>query len=632
MHKVLRQLNCDAHSHLTTLFIARIRTAALMFTVCCLVASTSSHQVFAQSPARPSEPSSVCKRDDALEMIGQQVAFTRTFDNAVQRIDVLIRAADLLWEVQQDKARSTFTEAFEVAIQHEKDLSARSKSDRSLLMFTPDRRYLVVRAVAKRDSVWAKKLTEQILKLDRQSGEQASTKDQFNDVLTGQKLLDSARQLISTDVNTAINLAGASLKYPATVEISRFLYALAEKNQPAADQFYDQALVVYADRPMREFLYLQAYPFAFREAGDMPVFGNYEVPANFVINNSLQRRFVLTLLQRALQALETPLDEGDNFNGMPGTAHILQVFVRIEPQVKQLLPDLSGAVVQAREKILVSLPVETQNIFQRPGRTADSPPQRENFQEQIETAEKTPNVSVRDDLIASAVLGASDNENLESVVDAIDKISDSGIRVGLRELLYFKRAKDAASGKRFDEAERLVSKVEGREQRAYLRTEIAKGLLKTSETQTHAREVLDEAIDEANKAGMTISAARTLLTASSLYAKIDPGRSISLMRDAIELINRIEVPDFSVGDQTVVKTVKRRSNPGRFVLRFFMPGLDPETAFREMAWVDFDGTLFQSSVFTDKFQRSVTTLALAEVCLRQAHQQPKQKSKKIAKP
>jgi hypothetical protein len=63
-----------------------------------------------------------------------------------------------------------------------------------------------------------------------------------------------------------------------------------------------------------------------------------------------------------------------------------------------------------------------------------------------------------------------------------------------------------------------------------------------------------------------------------------------------------------------------------------MPGRDPESAFQEMANVDFDGTLFQSGALTDKFQRSVTTLALAEVCLRQTHQPPKQKLKKTAKP
>lgn len=630
MHRVFCCLIRDRDvSHRTS--YRAFSNAVVLLTV-CIFAAVSAPQASSQSQPRLTGTSSLCKRDDALEMIKQQIEFTRTFDNAVQRIDVLIRAADLLWEVQQVKARSGFTEAFEVAIQHEKDLSASADSSRALLMFVPDRRYLVIRAVAKHDSVWAKKLTEQILKMDRQTAEQASTKDPLNDVLTAQKLLDSARQLISTDVNTAINLARASLNYPASVEISRFLYALAERNQTAADQFYDQALVVYADRPMREYLYLQAYPFAFREGGDMPVFGYYEVPPDFVMNNSLQRRFVQTLLRRAQQALEVPLDEEDNFNWMPGTSHILQVLVRIEPHVKQLLPDLSEAVVEVREKILVSLPAKTQEIFLRPGRNDSAPPLRETFQEKIEMAEKTPNVNVRDDTIASAVLGSSDRENLLSVIDAIDKINDSSIRVALQELFYFRRAKAAAADKRFDEAERLVSKVEGREQRAYLRTEIAKGLLNASETQAHGRQVLDEAIEEANKAGMTIFAARTLLTASNLYAKIDPGKSISVLRDAVNLINRIGSPDFSVGQQTLVNTVKRRSNPGRFVLRFFMPGPDPETAFREMARIDFDGTLFQRSAFTDKFQRAVTTLALAEVCLRQTRQQPRQKLKKIAKP
>ena len=191
-------------------------------------------------------------------MIRQQIDVTRTFDNAVRRIAVLIRAADLLWPFQQDKARAAFTEAFELAVQNEKRKNEQSKDrPRSLiLMQTPDQRYVVIRAVAKRDSAWAKKLTEQMLKLDRQSGEQASTKDSFNDVLTAQKLLDSATQLLSTDINTAVDLARASLNYPASFMITRFLYKLAEVNQQAADQFYDQALAVYADRPMREFLYL----------------------------------------------------------------------------------------------------------------------------------------------------------------------------------------------------------------------------------------------------------------------------------------------------------------------------------------------------------------------------------------
>ncbi len=604
----------------------------LLVTVCIFVAIPR-HQTLAKSKSAVPGASSLCKRNDAIEMIRQQIDVTKTFDNAVRRIAVLIRAADLLWPFQQDKARAAFTEAFEVAAQNEKEKSEQSKDRRRVLIIelqTPDQRYVVIRAVAKRDSAWAKKLTQQVLKLDRQSGEQASMKDSFNHVLTAYRLLDSAKQLLSTDINAAFDLARASLNYPATSEISRFLYKLAEVNQQAADQFYDQALVVYADRPMREFLYLQAYPFAFNYGGDMPVSSSYMVPANFVTNNSLQRRFVQTLLRRARQALEIPLDEGDDFNGFPGTGHIVQVLIRIEPQVRERLPDLLEAVVQAREQVLVSLSVETQKTFLQPDRNEVSSSPAQTFDERIETAEKTPNVNQRDDLIVEAILSFSDKEGLDGVMRTIDKISDQNMRGTLEEWLYFRRAKDAATGKRFDEAERLVSKVEGLEQRAFLRTEIAKGLLNTSETQTHAREVLDEAITEANKAGMTIFAARTLLTASNLYAKTDLGRSISVLGDAINCINHIEAPDFSVGDRTLVKEIKRKSNPGRFLLRFYMPGLDPENAFREMAKIDFDGALSQTSAFTDKFQRAVTTLALAEVCLQQAQREPKE-SKKIAK-
>jgi tetratricopeptide (TPR) repeat protein len=634
MYNLLRYRHCKDHLSRQIAISVTLR-CVLLLTVCILVVIPPL-QTLAQSKSVGTGTSSLCKRNDAIEMIRQQIDLTKTFDNTLRRITVLNRAADLLWPFQQDKARAAFTEAFEVAAQNEKEKSESKDRPRALIfsMQIPDQRYVVIRAVAKRDAAWAKKLTEQMLKLERQNGEQSSTKDSFNDVLTAYRLLDSANQMLSTDINVAIDLARASLNYPATAEISRFLYKLAELNQQAADQFYDQALVVYADRPMREFLYLSAFPFAFSESGSTPVFASYVVPANFVTNNSLQRRFVQTLLRRAQQALEVPLDEGDNFNlstgpKVPGPGHILQVLVRIEPQVRERLPDLSEAVVQAREKILVSLSPETQKTLGPDPNDVSSPPEK-TFDERIETAAKAPNVNKRDDLIATAVLSAaSDKESLAAVVDAIDKITESSIRAPLLEWLYFRRAKEAANGKRFDEAERLASKVEGREQRAYLHTEIARGLLNTSETQTQAREVLDEAITEANKAGTTIFAARTLLTASNLYAKIDLGRSISILGDAINCINHIEAPDFSVGDQTLVKEVKRL--PFRRLLRFHMPGLDPEKAFREMAKIDFDDALSQTSAFTDKFQRAITILALADVCLQQA-QPTKAKPKKIAKP
>ena len=243
----------------------------------------------------------------------------------------------------------------------------------------------------------------------------------------------------------------------------------------------------------------------------------------------------------------------------------------------------------------------------------------------------------RDDLIANAVLSAaSETESLASVTQAIDKISNSSLRGLLLEWLYFRRATTAIKEKQFEEAEELAAKIEGHEQRAYLHTEIAKVLLKRNEMQTHGREVLDEAITEAKKAGVTLFAARTLLTASNLYATIDLNRSISVLADAINCINRIEAPDFFSDDQTLEKAPERTVRGGRYggeySLRFYMPGLDPESTFRELAKIDLDTGLSQSSALTDKFQRAMSTLALADVCLVQSHQQPKGKPSKKTKP
>ena len=565
-------------------------------------------------------------------MIKQQVDVTKTFDDSFQRITVLIRAADLLWRYEQDKARAVFTEAFDLAKEKEKD----QKGTNSVLVWmeVPDQRYVVIRAVARRDPAWAKELTQQILKSANDS-ERSAAKTFFDNSLTAARLLDSAIQMIDTDTNAAFDLARASLNYPASSWLTRFLYRIAEGNQQAADQFYAQALAVYGDRPMREFLYLQAYPFAWRETLNTPIFSFYQVPANFVTNQSLQRRFVQTLLRRAQQTLEAQVDESDiyrNANGelWPGKVQLLLGLTLLEPQVRAALPDLSPALRQAREKILVSLPVETQKQLLQPGREISTTPDQ-TFDEQMEAAQKQTDVYERDGLIATAVF-RSEKENLGDVIQAIDKIGDADLRNHLLEWLYFHRATAALKDKQFDEAERLTSKVEGVEQRAYLHTQIAKGLLVRSDLQPHGREVLDEAISEARKAGATIFAARTLLTTSTLYAKIDLSRSISVLADAINCINRIDTPDFFSDDQAVEKRTERKGKGGRYqgeyTFRFYMPGLDPESTFREMAKIDFDTAMSQSSALTDKFQRALSTLALADVCLAQAQQQPKEKPKK----
>src|SRR5688572_5077299 len=108
--------------------------------------------------------SSSCNREAALELIQQQLAESKTLDDNARRITVVIKAAELLWPYQREKARAAFVEAWDLAIQHFKDKGDKPvREGLGLMIGTPDMRYTVITAVARHDFDWAKKLTEQLL-------------------------------------------------------------------------------------------------------------------------------------------------------------------------------------------------------------------------------------------------------------------------------------------------------------------------------------------------------------------------------------------------------------------------------------------------------------------------------------
>lgn len=177
----------------------------------------------AQSKTCGAGESPLCTRDNALDMIKQQISLTKTFSFPGHRISVLIRAADLLWPYEEDRARTVLTEAFELATELEKELAEQGPRSLILRMQYPDQRYVVIRAIAKRDRRWAKELTRRMPR----TGDTSPTRDSFSDLLTAERLLDSAQKMIATDINAAIDLATVSLSYPASSGLTRFLYALA---------------------------------------------------------------------------------------------------------------------------------------------------------------------------------------------------------------------------------------------------------------------------------------------------------------------------------------------------------------------------------------------------------------------
>ena len=122
--------------------------------ICGLILVTSQSSWAQEKVQAPASPSS-CTRDNALQIIQQQIDLAKTFDDDVRRIAVLLRAADLIWPYQQDKARVVFSDAFEVATRNFKEKGDKSRNEGRLLVGVPDQRYTVIGVIGKRDPDWA---------------------------------------------------------------------------------------------------------------------------------------------------------------------------------------------------------------------------------------------------------------------------------------------------------------------------------------------------------------------------------------------------------------------------------------------------------------------------------------------
>ena len=560
-----------------------------------------------------SAASASCQREPALNIIRQQIDATRTFDDAVQRISVLLRAADMLWPFQQDDARAAFTEAFDLATSNYKERGDRTlREGVGLVASTPDQRYGVISAIARHDYPWARKLTGQVLKQEAEATKEKPASEPLRDRRTSEKIFGMALSLVATDPAVAINIARTGLGYTATMYLPLFLYSLAETNQPAADQFYLEALAAYRDKPMGQFLYLSAFPFGNnRDAGEMPGYTYYRIPANFSPNNSLQRLFVQTLLRRAHQAFENPSDTED-LRRVTENGQIWLALTRLEKQIQQSLPDLVEAAEQAKaSNFSVQSPKSQSGITKT---IADQDRPKMTFDAQVEAADKERDSARRDERLTFAVTGAPATEALGRVVSAAEKIADPGVKEQLLNWIYFNRAQGAINLKQLDEARRLAARVSELDQRAYLYSEIAKEALNQAENQQQAQQILDEVLTAAGKAPNTMVTARTLLAVTYLYTKIDFGRAMSVLGDAIKCINRVEAPDFS--QQSVIRRIEGKTF-GSYA-NFQTPGFSPQNVFREIGKLDFDGALYQANNFTSKHLRSLTTLALVEPCVQQA--------------
>jgi hypothetical protein len=604
-----------------------LKLVAALFALLPLTAPPSGRAQTTPAPQRETaRPAPPCDRQRALGLVREAVAEAKSLEDPVARIAILNAAADLLWPHEQELARAHFRDSYELAVNAFGERGNWVLNEGGLKVEPPDQRFVVMRAIARRDPAWARALAEKIADDARRAAEQATattgegtSAGERKTTEVAERLLGLAQTLLTVDRPTALALARSSFRQPASYALIHFLYTLAETDGAAADGLFREALAAYADRAAVDLLYLAVYPFALnREPGPVPVGVYYTPPPGFAPDARLGELYLETLFRQVESRFKVPeaAREAEDYIASE-QERLLTALTMLEPLVARRHPSLHGRALMLRGAATAATTERSRRQAEGFARNARDYEEAGLFERMVERIESETDPQQRDFAVARVVTSVKDAEQFERAEPLLDKVDDAALREKLTSLLYFRRTQQAIKDGLLDEAARFAGKVTELDYRALLSFEIAGAALKNLDDKGRAVELLDAVERDARKAPDTPEKARALLGVSHLYAKFDAPRAGEVLRSAVKTINLLPSPDFS-SDRI------GRQLGNKYFMMYGMhevPGARLPNVFRELGARDFDGALDAARAIEHHPLRASAVLALTAECLERSEKQ-----------
>ncbi len=554
----------------------------------------------------------LCNEEYVTFLVSQQVSEGRSVREKDKRIRILMRSADFIWPYDEASGRQYFAEAFKTAVEHfgEKGIEERSTT-RGLSIPGPDFRFEVVRSIAKRDAVWARKLADEIFAEFEKAAKDRNERDQTSDVAL---MLTMAVENASDSPELSWYLFRRVMRYPLDFHWYHCLISLARQNPSTAAALYRELLQNYRNETPRRLLFLSAYPFAaVRIFGiDKYQFGGI-VPDTFVPDPELQRQFLEVFFDRIALISADPEERmrPPDQHRQPEAVYMVSALNDIEPHVLNTLPFLMSRFSTARAQANSLLTEEMRNqLAQRERQTANLGLSFDERLASMEEADKEGRLN--DQMILNLVTwGNKTEEQFRKLEPWLDKIKDDETRPAATSYFWFLRSKLAIKESRFADAEKHASRVPELEHRTILAFDIAEAQLKSINDASSAYQTLNEVAKQVRKIENSPTKAKMLLGLANQYEKLNPGFAMEELAEAVRVINRLEGPDLST-----TQTYRQIQGKGwAFFAVFSIPGYDLENTFKKMGETDFGLTLSNAKAIEDRFLRTIAVLAAARNCV-----------------
>ncbi len=194
---------------------------------------------FAQAQNRTESQS--CDVEFVRQLVQQQVSDTNNTDETDERIKILIRSADFLWEIDEDKARDYLAKAFTIAEERFRELGFERKkigsySGGDLTVGLPDYRFLVIREIAKKDREWADRLIKKSLEFYERDFKNRT--DKLTNVAEIGSIMSIAFDTVESNPERSLSLYRIAMKYPLDRHWFWSFYMLWRKNPELANVIY----------------------------------------------------------------------------------------------------------------------------------------------------------------------------------------------------------------------------------------------------------------------------------------------------------------------------------------------------------------------------------------------------------
>lgn len=623
-------------------------SARLLAAVLCLCAVP--HAAAAQQPASPqqqqpkkaqttkkpaaeADPMAEVRRASAVTLVASLAEEARTYRDSALAARVQARAADALWDLEPERARSLFRRAWDAAESADKEARSLTEEERRVRGGqSPSVRREVVGLAAKHDRALGE---EFLTKMDESRKSEDSSPSQPSaptaQTPTGQRFnpdeppavmaqrLSLAQQLLEDgDTERATQFAGPAL-YPVNTFGMLFLNTLREKDKASADRLFASLLAQAATDPSAD-------------ANSVSLLGSYVfTPYLYVTvrpdgashtrrrreNNSppedmppaLRNSFLTTAAQILLRPLP-PLDQDRSSSGRTGAYVVL---TRLLPLFDRFAPD-KAAALRARQSLLAQDTPEQNRRPDDPILTrgvAPEDPNRDRVQEMLDRLGRAKDADERDMLYYQAAMAALDKDP-DRARELAEKIEDADTRSQLIAYMAFQRVQNAVHEKKAEEALRLAHGDQLTPvQRVWGLTEAARLLAKSEPGR--ATEALDEAAAEARKLDDdSPDRVRALVAIATQMAGLDRTRVWELMNEVVKSVNAL--PDYSGEGETMTMRVRFKGG-GAMTQNVSAEMFDLTGLFDTLAREDFDRASALARTLKGDSPRSVASLAVARSVL-----------------